>query len=75
MDKILISSTNYDINDTTRPIANKGDLDRGMVDDTYENRTDAALACISSLYRQLRKLENKVYFLEQKVASQQTLKM
>ena len=75
MDKILISSTNYDINDTTRPIANKGDLERDMVQDTYENRTDAALACIHSLYKQLRELRDKVYFLEQKVASQQTLKM
>jgi hypothetical protein len=75
MDEIYISSTNYDINDTTRQIANKGDLDRDMVDDTYENRTDAALACIHSLYKQLGELSNKVYFLEQKVASQQTLKM
>ena len=75
MDEIYISSSNYDINDTTRQIANKGDLDRDMVDDTYENRTDAALACIHSLYKQLGELSNKVYLLEQKVASQQTLKM
>lgn len=75
MNKIFINSKNYDINDTTRPIANKGDLDRGMVEDTYNNRTDAALACIHSLYKQLRELKDKVYFLEQKVESQKTLKM
>ncbi len=75
MDKLFISSSNYDINDTTKPIRANGDLDRDMVDDTYENRTDAALACIHSLYKQLGELSNKVYLLEQKVASQQTLKM
>jgi hypothetical protein len=75
MDKILISASNYDINDTTRRIAKTGDLERGMVQDTYENRTDAALACIHSLYKQLTELKNKVDFLEQKLESKQTLKM
>tara|TARA_Y100000817_G_scaffold307766_1_gene294598 strand:- start:1832 stop:2065 length:234 start_codon:yes stop_codon:yes gene_type:complete len=70
---IWIDADNYDIMDTMAPLLNGNDLKKGTVPDTPENRTDAALACIVSLYRQLGDLRAKVRVLESKL--EQQLKM
>ena len=60
--QIYINRDNIDINDTIRPLLNT--ISTGMVDDTPENRANAALVCISSLYRQLGQLKETVYKLK-----------
>ena len=56
--KIFVDKNNYDVFDTLNPIAKS--LPSGMVEDTQENRINAALACIYSLARQLRNTENEL---------------
>lgn len=42
---IYIDETNYDPMDTLAPIIQMGNFPKGVVADTPENRTNAALAC------------------------------
>ena len=65
LNRILVDINNYDVFDTLNPIVNS--LPKGMVEDTLENRVNAALACIFSLARQLRETQNKLSNLQDSI--------
>jgi len=68
---IFIDKTNYDVFDTLNPIS----LPSGMVQDTPENRANAALACVYSLARQLRSTQNDLDALKQSLKNRQSYKL
>ena len=61
---IYIDETNYDPMDTLAPIIQMGNFPKGVVADTPENRTNAALACCAQLTHQIRELKHRIDELE-----------
>ena len=59
----IMDPRNIDVNDTINRTL-LGTIREGEVTDTPENRTNAALVCITSLYRQLQKLKGEVSTLK-----------
>ena len=69
---IFIDKNNYDVFDTLNPIADS--LPSGKVEDTQENRINAALACVYSLARQLRSTQNELHELKQAFLEKNNIK-
>lgn len=65
-ESLLAQPRNLDVNDTINRTLLET-IREGEVEDTPENRTNAALVCITSLYRQLQKLKGEVSTLKEKL--------
>lgn len=61
---IFIDKNNFDVFDTLNE-SFMNSLPKGTVSDTQENRINAALACVYSLAKQLRRTQNELYELKQ----------